>query len=332
MKLHLDILKRIVDLPTLDPQELRQILDDLGLEVKAIETEGGRVVFNIETLANRGDHLHALGIAREFSARYLAQIKVPPMAAELPDRPASVPVSVGTDKCPRYGLLELQLPERMTVKPEVGSVMGLSDKHPIVDTLNYILLELGQPMHAFDKDKIEGEIRVELSEAEEQVEALDGKTYKVPKGSILIKDKRKTIAVGGVIGCANSMVGPATTRVLIESASFHPICIRKTARAMGISTDASYLYERGCDADMAQSALKRLLYLISGTPGVSNSAGAQAIGFNFVQEKAPEKREIVLQMNNLRTQLNLPKLNEVEVSSRLKNLGYTLRQMDKTFV
>ena len=331
MKLHVEMLQRIVEVPAADPQELRQMLDDLGLEVKGIETDGAKVVFNIETLANRGDHLYALGIAREVSARHLSHLKVPPMAASLPERQATIPVRINTPKCPRYGLLEMQLPDHMAARPEVVSAMGENDHHAIVDTLNYIQLELGQPMHAFDKDKIDGEIRVELSESEEEIEALDGKTYRIPSGSILIKDRVKTVAVGGVIGCANSMVGPGTARVLIESASFDPVSVRLTARGMGISTDASYLFERGCDPEMVQVALKRLAYLVSGTPGVSTSAGAHVLGFTFVEIEPVAKRQVVLRLSTLRGEFNLPRLNETEVAGRLKCLGYGVKQGDKEF-
>ncbi len=332
MKLFLEVLQRVIDLPVNDPVELRHILDDLGLEVKGIEGEGVKAVFNIETLANRGDHLYAIGIAREFSARYLSQLKIPPMVASFPDRLPSVPVRLLTPKCPRYALLEMQLPERMSMRPEVASVMGESDRHPVVDTLNYILLEMGQPMHAFDKDKIEGEIRVKLSETEEEIEALDGKTYKVPAGSVLIKDRKKTIAVGGVIGCANSMVAPGTTRVLIESASFDPVSVRLTARGMGISTDASYLFERGCDGETPQTALKRLAHLAGATPGVSSSTGAHLLGFSFTETQPVEKRRILLRLSTLRKEFTLPRLGEAEVAARLKNLGYGVEQNEKEFV
>lgn len=332
MKLYLEVLQRIIDLPTHDPDELRHILDDLGLEVKGIEGDGAKVIFNIETLANRGDHLYALGIAREFSARYLSQLKIPPMVSSFPDKVPSVPVRLLTPKCPRYALLEMQLPERMRMRPEVASVMGESERHPIVDTLNYILLEMGQPMHAFDKDRIEGEIRVELSEAEEEIEGLDGKKYKVPSGSVMIKDKKKTVAVGGIIGCANSMVTPGTTRVLLESASFDPVSVRLTARGMGISTDASYLYERGCDGETPQTALKRLAHLVEATPGVSTSTGAHLLGFSFTETQPVEKRQILLRLSTLRKEFTLPRLGEAEVAARLKCLGYGVKQNEKEFM
>ncbi len=322
MKLHLEILEKIIELPSKDLQETRQLLDDLGLEVKGIEGEGSRTVFTIETLANRGDHIYALGIAREISARLLTPIKHPTLASSLGERRASVPLHIATDKCLRYGLLEMQLPRDMKLRSDVASVLGNPDssRHPIVHLLNYVLLELGQPMHAFDKAKIEGEIVVSTLEKGEEIRALDGKNYKVPPGSIVIRDAKKIVAVAGVIGCENSMVTPSTTGVLIESALFDPVSVRKTARAMGISTDASYAFERGCDIEAITTGLKRVVYLTAGGAG----EGAHAAGFTLIEGRATEKRKIGLSLEKIRTQMNLPRLPEPEVLARLKNLGYVL--------
>lgn len=326
MKLHLSILEKLIELPSGGSEELRQVLDDLGLEVKGLEDSNGRPVFNIETLANRGDHLYALGVAREFSARYLTALKVPPMAAELVEKNPSLMVRNQTDKCLRYALLEMTLPAGMKLRPDIAQIMdaaAAADRHPVVHLLNYILLELGQPMHAFDRDKVEGEIIVRVSEAEEEVLALDGKTYKVPPQSLVICDRRKTIAVAGVIGLANSMVTAQTTRTLIESALFDPVSVRKTARAMGLSTDASYAFERGGDRETVITALKRLVYLCEGG-AVKDTESAHALGFVCIEGPSEARRKISLRLSTIRRELNAPRLEELEVQARLKNLGYAV--------
>jgi phenylalanyl-tRNA synthetase beta chain len=201
-----------------------------------------------------------------------------------------------------------------------------SKRHPIVNLLNYVQLELGQPMHAFDAAKIEGEIVIDCATQVEQIEALDGKVYQVPEGSILIRDRRKIIAVAGVIGCANSMVTDSTTKVCIEAAIFDPVTIRKTARAMGISTDASYAFERGVDPDGVALALKRLVYLSAGASGaVVDSSSAHVLGYTYLDGVAvAEKRKVRVKLSYIRKQLNLLKLEELEVITRFKNLGYTV--------
>ncbi len=323
MKLHLSILEKIIDLPSKDPLELRAILDDLGLEVKDILNPDSAPVFNIETLANRGDHLYAVGIAREFSARYLTPIKYPTIASEIEGTKGSLVVRKHTDKCHRYALLEMIVPPSLQISAEIGSVIETDgNKHPIVTLLNYIQLEIGQPMHAFDKDKIEGEIIIELTEREEKIVALDGNEYTVPQGSIVIKDRKKIVAVAGVIGLANSMVTPTTSKVLIESASFDPVQVRKTARAMGISTDASYLFERGCDIELPLIGLRRLIALATGTNMGSGSNSAHVVGLTYAAGETAEKRVIKFPLNLIKKQIGITKLSDIEICSRLKNLGF----------
>lgn len=330
MKLYVRLLEKLLELPecpleTAGSSPLRHLLDDIGLEVKGVDTDPSTgVVFTIETLANRGDHLYVMGVAREISARTLAHIKVPPVAAALSERKASVLIRRNTDKCSRYALLELSLPSPMTLRNDVGAFTEEPGKrHAIVDLLNYVQMEFGQPMHAFDSSKVEGEIIVDTATQTETIEALDGKTYQVPEGSILIRDRKKIIAVAGVIGCANSMVTESTTKVCIEAATFDPVSVRKTARAMGISTDASYAFERGCDPEGILPALKRLVYLAGGSAGAAkDSESAHVIGFTYSEAAPPEKRKVQVLLSFLKDQLNLPRLEELEVVTRFKNLGY----------
>jgi phenylalanyl-tRNA synthetase beta chain len=330
MKLHVRMLEKILELPECPAESaatspLRQTLDDVGLEVKNVEVSGERgVVFTIETLANRGDHLYAIGVARELSARTLAKIHMPSIAGQLSERKASVLVRRATEKCSRYALLEMSLPSGMPLRNDVAQFIDEPGKrHAIVDLLNYVQLEFGQPMHAFDASKIEGEVVIDCATREEQIEALDGRTYKVPEGSILIKDRKKIVAVAGVIGCANSMVTTETTKVLIEAAIFDPVSVRKTARAMGISTDASHAFERGCDPDGIVPALKRLVYLAGGSAGTAkDTEGAHVVGFTSTEAAPLEKRKVRVLLSYLRAQLHLPRLEELEVVTRFKNLGY----------
>jgi phenylalanyl-tRNA synthetase beta chain len=330
MKFHVRMVEKLLELPeclldSAGTSPLRHTLDDIGLEVKGVEASGDTgVIFTIETLANRGDHLYALGVARELSARTLAQISVPAVAGQLSDRKASVLVRRMTEKCSRYALLEMSLPSPMPLRNDVAVYIDEPGKrHAIVDLLNYVQQELGQPMHAFDASKVDGEIVIDCATKVETIEALDGKMYQVPEGSILIRDRKKIIAVAGVIGCANSMVTADTTKVCVEAAVFEPISVRKTARAMGLSTDASYAFERGVDPEGIVLALKRLAYLAAGSAGaVKDAGGAHVVGYTYLEASPPEKRKVRVLLSYLKQQLNLPRLEELEVVTRFKNLGY----------
>lgn len=331
MKLRYSLLQRFIELPECDPKQagnspLRHLLDDLGLEVKSTdENSDGSPIFTIETLANRGDHLYALGIAREISARLLNRVTYPAMASSLPEKKCAVPIKRATEKCHRYGLLEMVVPHPMPLRSDVSSVLGADcgKHHAIVDLLNYIQAEMGQPMHAFDQEKVEGEIIIDLATQVEQIEALDGKSYKVPAGSILIRDKKKIIAVAGIIGCSNSMVTENTKKVLIEAALFDPVSVRIAARGMGISTDASYAFERGVDPEGIVPAFKRLVQLAAGSAGaVGGGDAAHVVGYSMSDGPAFERRKTAIRLSRLRKEFNLPRLDEVEITARLKNLGY----------
>lgn len=327
MKLYLSMLKQMIDLPTTAVGELRAHLDEAGLEVKGVDTtEGGDTVFTIETLANRGDHGCAQGVARELSARLLTPLRMVTIATDLPEKGVSVPVRRTTDLCSRYALLEMSAPFEMTPRSEVLIAGGASpDRHPLVAVSNYVLMELGQPTHAFDRDKIEGEIVIAATTAEETIKALDGNSYVVPAGSIVIRDRSKIVAVAGVIGCENSMVTASTKRVLIESATFDPVAVRKTARAMGLSTEASHLFERGTDPEQVLFALKRLVYLARGASGVvKDASSAHPLGLTTVPGSSKETRKVTVPYQRVREEMNLPRLAETEINSRLKYLGYTL--------
>jgi phenylalanyl-tRNA synthetase beta chain len=327
MKLYLSMLKQMLDLPTAEIGEIRTHLDEAGLEVKAIETtEAKDTVFTIETLANRADHGCALGAARELSARLLIPLRTVSIATDLPEKGVSIPVRNDTALCTRYALLEMSASGEMAPRSEVlvpgGAQQG---RHPLVAVSNYVLMELGQPTHVFDRDKIQGEIVVTATTQEETITALDGNSYRVPSGSVVIRDRSRIVAVAGVIGCSNSMVTPETRRVLVESATFDPVAIRKTARAMGLSTDASHLFERGTDTEQVVFALKRLVYLARGASGVvKDASSAHPLGLTVVPPGQREVRKITLPYQRVRDEMNLPRLNETEVTSRLKYLGYTL--------
>lgn len=325
MELSLQQLARFVDLPSQDGDELRSIFDDLGLEVKAVKSDAGDTLFDIETLAHRGDHLHHLGVARELSARLLSPMRSPQLVRELTEQKPSVPVRVETAKCLRYAILEMNIPQDLHF--EVKGDRDSGDLPAIVRLLNSVQVELGAPMHAFDRSKVEGEIIVREADREEEVEALDGQSYRIPVGSILICDRKKTLAVAGVIGLANSCVSESTERVFIEAALFDPVQIRKTARKMGLSTEASYAFERGVDVEAPVIGLRRVAYLVGASVG--GGTNAHLLGFREEKGQLPEKRKFSIALTDVRRELNSPRFPELEVISRLKYLGYGVEVLDQ---
>lgn len=324
MKLHLSLLKKFVDIPLTGVAEIKELLDDLGLEVKSFEElpQLGDVVFNLELLANRGDHHGVLGMAREIASRNLSAVKMPSIATIEGGRSVSLPLRVVTPLCLKYALLEMEIPEAMLLRPEIEATLLSAPKHPIVDTLNFVQYELGQPLHAFDRDKISGEVKVDVLSATQCFEALDGVTYQVPEGSIVILDGKGIIAVAGVIGSKGSAVSSETRRVLLESACFDPVAVRKTSRAMGISTDASKVFERGSDIEGVNIALRRVIYLLSGAGGAVKGDACQVVGLTEGAVKSLSERIIDVSLGAIREAVNSPRLPELEVEMRLKALGF----------
>jgi phenylalanyl-tRNA synthetase beta chain len=329
MKLSLSLLSKLIDLPNADEGELRKLFDDLGLEVKDIAHDSRGAIFTIETLANRGDHLSALGVAREIAARTLVAPHAVALQSSLPDKRPSVPIRRETDLCLRYALMECELSLPMKLRPDVAAhCLDPQALHPLVSVLNYVQSEIGQPMHAFDRDAIDGEIRIDVLSQSEEIEALDNHRYQVPVGSIVIRDRVKIVAIAGVIGCKNSMVTDSTKRVLIESAVFDPVSVRKTARALGLITDAAYAFERGVDIDGHLVGLKRVAHLLQ-SPGGSDGTH-HVIGHAIAPEVMVNRATIELSMRWLREQLGMSRLDTLEVCTRLKYLGYAVQQTSAT--
>src|SRR5690606_38734722 len=155
------------------------------------------------------------------------------------------------------------------------TAIGLRPRNNVVDITNYVMYECGQPLHAFDFDRLEGRrIVVRQTEREQPFTTLDGKERTLPAGTLMICDGAREVAIAGVMGGENSEVTDATTNVLIESAYFDPSTIRRTAKALGLATDASYRFERGVDRDgqvwAAARAAQLMVELAGGTlvPGM----------------------------------------------------------------
>ncbi|MDD3922294.1 MAG: phenylalanine--tRNA ligase subunit beta, partial [Endomicrobiaceae bacterium] len=222
-------------------------------------------ILEIEVTTNRGDCLSHWGIAREISAKLqkipnLPQIKTAKFAdsniIEIKDK----------DLCTRYigcqikGVKIAPSPKWIVDKLESCGIKSINN---VVDITNYILLELGHPLHAFDASTISGgKIIVRRANPTEKITALDGKIHELTENMLLISDASKPLAIAGIIGGEFSSITEATTDIFLESAVFNPGNIRKTARTLNISTDASYRYERGTSWEVAEMASWRAINLI----------------------------------------------------------------------
>ena len=230
-------------------------------------------VFELEITPNRPDCLSHLGVARELAA--LAKKPLKGIAhhgvSTTPVKAAADEITLSSETCPYYtarlirGVTVSESPSWLKVKLES---IGLRPINNIVDITNYLLMETGQPLHAFDMSKLDGGIVVRAAADGEKFLALNGEEYALSSDDLVIADKTRAVAIGGVMGGEDSGVTETTTDVLLEAAYFTPAAVRRTGRRLGIHSDSSYRFERGTDplqvAGVSDFAVKLILDLAGG--------------------------------------------------------------------
>ena len=228
------------------------------------------VILDIAITPNRPDALSHIGVARDLSALFNLELKIPSIKLiESAKESSSAAEIIIEDRknCPRYSsrvILNVDIKESPEWLKNRLTKIGLRPINNVVDVTNYVMYECGQPLHAFDLDRLEGKkIIVGSTDVESKFVTLDSKERDLPKNTLLICDAAKPIAIAGVMGGENSEINSATKNILIESAYFNPSSIRRTSRLLGLSTDASYRFERTTNFDQTVWASERAAQLIS---------------------------------------------------------------------
>jgi phenylalanyl-tRNA synthetase beta chain len=258
------------------PQKLAEMLTMAGLEVESItalrepETDQEDWLFEVGVTPNRGDCLGIAGLAREVSAIAGGQLKTLRVSAHAKDPKIAQRVSIKIANrrlCPRYSARivdQVRLgrsPDWMRFRLEACGIRSLNN---VVDITNYVMLETGQPLHAFDMDRLPTrKIVVKPAKEIETFTTLDGVERRLAAEDLLICDGDVPIALAGVMGGTNSEVTPETCSILLESANFDPLSIRRAARRLGLHSEASHRFERGIDPEGTLFALDRAVYLLS---------------------------------------------------------------------
>ncbi|MFP4391464.1 MAG: phenylalanine--tRNA ligase subunit beta [Desulfohalobiaceae bacterium] len=232
------------------------------------------VLLDIGLTPNRGDCLSVLGIAREVSAAFGLPLHLPETS-----------VQESSSSCPDMLRVHIQEPDlcplyqaRILTQPKLGPSpfwlrkrllsLGLRPVNNIVDVTNYVLLELGQPLHAFDRELLAGDlIQVARSGEKQNFTTLDGQEQCLLPEDLLIWDQEKPIALAGIMGGANTEISPNTRDVILECAIFDPIQVRKTCRRLGLSSESAFRFERGVDQVGSRNALQRACHLLQKISG-----------------------------------------------------------------
>ncbi|MGI8821269.1 MAG: phenylalanine--tRNA ligase subunit beta, partial [Chthoniobacterales bacterium] len=221
-------------------------------------------ILDVEITPNRSDLLSYSGLAREIGALTGKSAKLPEIPEPAVVRSDAVQIAA-LRECPLYSARRIEnvqvspSPEWLRAKLEAAGIRPISN---IVDITNFVMLELGQPLHAFDADKLQGGIQVRRAHEGEQFHALDGRTYSLQPNDLMITDGARAVAIAGVMGGEDTGVTDATKNVLLESACFLPSSVRRTARTLNLPSDASYRFERGVDPAMTLRASARAAQLM----------------------------------------------------------------------
>jgi phenylalanyl-tRNA synthetase beta chain len=261
-------LKDFVDIET-SPQQLAADLTNIGLVVETIEQRGSDSVLELDLTTNRPDCLSHFGVAREVSVLSKKVLKriVSRLEESLLSSHSRVAVKIESiELCARYSARVIQgvkvAPSPQWLVQRLETV-GIRPINNVADVTNYVLMEMGHPLHAFDLSKIGGrEIYVREAIDKERLITIDGIERHLSDGMLLIADRARPLALAGIMGGLDSEIGFSTQDVLLESAWFDPISIRKTSKSLGMHTEASHRFERGADVNATVGALDRAAFLI----------------------------------------------------------------------
>ncbi len=316
-------LKEFVDVKISD-EELCDQLTMLGLEVDSCKKyqsklTGKDAIIKLDLTPNRGDCFSILGVAREVAAINNLPLMLPKITNIKNSVQSPISVSV-CNEAPRYvGRYITKVNLKKKTPALIKERLKLSDIKiidPIVDVTNYVLLELGQPLHAFDADKLEGNLEVRFAKEKEKITLLDENQLKLNKECLVIADQKKPVALAGIMGGLETGISNKSQSIYLESAFFTPTAIRGRARKFSIQTDASTRFERGVDFDLQVLAIKRASALINETLGCEFSPIQEFLRKSSI----PKNKNIILNTSSINKILGTD-LNKSVVRNSLRSLG-----------
>ncbi|PKG81679.1 phenylalanine--tRNA ligase subunit beta [Colwellia sp. 75C3] len=282
------------------------------------------VTIDVDLTANRGDCLGLKGLAREVGVLNSLEVTEPTITAVAPSIDDALAINIeAVEACPRYlgRVIKGINPNATTPLWMVEKLRrcGTRSIDPVVDVTNYILLELGHPMHAFDLAKLDGGINVRFANKDEKLTLLDENEVTLKEGTLVIADETKALAMAGIFGGLESGVTNSTTDIFLESAFFAPLAILGKARQYGLHTDSSHRYERGIDPTLQHDAIERatelLLTIVGGQAGPVVEAKSDA--------NIPQTKDVSLRRKMLDSRIG-HHIEDAQVSEILTRLGFTV--------
>ena len=305
-------------------EEICHELTMAGLEVDEISKINNDELIDIDLTPNRSDCLSVSGIARELKSinkKYKEQIiKENNVSYDYCENSKINFNITNKELCPRYEYIYLKNINSECALPEIISKrlqnIGIKSIHPIVDLLNYLMIDLGQPMHAYDADKISGDISIRYAKQNESFKALDGIEYKLTSENIVVSDSKNIISLAGIIGSQDSAVTKKTKNIIIESAFFNPKLLANKARKLKLQTESSHRFERGVDFELPNKALNRLIDIIYEIKICEFS------DINIIEDVTllPASSEVELNFEKIRSQIGI-NIQDTEIIELLLSIG-----------
>jgi phenylalanyl-tRNA synthetase beta chain len=326
MKLSSSWIRDFVDLPV-DDRRLAEDLTAVGIAVEGISGAGVDTIFEMEIGTNRPDAMNHYGVAREAAAIYDLPLKQLSVASrQWPVRPsneAPFPIAVEEPQlCPRFSARIIRGTKIKSSPEKIAHRLQLLDQRPIsnaVDATNYVLWEMGKPTHVFDMDLLEGQrLIIRKARDGEKLKTLDGIERVLTSEDLVVADGKKPVGLAGVMGGYDTMITDKTRNILIESAWWDPVAVRKTSRRHGIHTDASHRFERGADFESTILSCDLVAALIL------DSGGGELVGdaIDVVSRKL-DQAPVVLRIAEVQRILG-GNLDAGEIFRILKKLGFDL--------
>jgi len=280
-------------------------------------------IIELDLTPNRGDCFSVLGIAREVCANYDLSLFIKNYEAEQQGKKSFKAKVSNTKACPKYLTRVIEGIDNKAVTPKwmAQRLQRASQQlhSPVVDITNYVLLELGQPMHAFDLKKINGNIDVRMAKSGEKLELLNEQTVSLNKNTLVIADQKSAIAIAGVMGGMKTGTEPDSTEVLLESAFFDSIAVSGVARSYGLHTESSIRFERGVDFNITQQAMERATELVLDICGGKASVINECID----SSKLPKLETILITREKISSVLGFD-LDPSWIESKFKLLGFNI--------
>ena len=326
MRFSLNFVKEFLDVK-ISAGDLADKLTMAGMEVEYLAKVGNDWVFDIEVTTNRYDWLSIVGIAREIAACLHRRVKITyPKIRKTPRLNTPKIIIKNTNDCPFYvGQLIADVSIKKSPKwlSERVNHCEISEVNNIVDITNYCMLKWGNPLHAFDADKIKGNIYVRRAKSKEKFLGIDEKERLLSPDNLVIADEEKVIALAGVMGSKNTEVDQNTKNVFLEAAIFSPAAVRRSRRSAGVDTESSYRFERMVHPDHLECASSESASLIG------KIAEGAFKGYTCAGKKPTVKRKkIIVDLNRLKEYLG-EDLSGIMVKKILSNLGFNVARSSK---